>query len=91
MIKNCPVRIGVVLNINKSWGDKFILCTDGLTNMVSSDDILTIAGEASPREGCTSLVKLANQNGGEDNISIIIAEIVSIDGKPLPDEDTEGL
>lgn len=72
-------------------GDKFILCTDGLTNMVTSDDILTIAGERSPSDACKDLIELANKNGGDDNITCVIAEVAAVDDLPLADEETEGI
>ena len=50
--------------------DILIICSDGLTNMVATHDIFNLATkdfETAPRE----LVKLANQNGGTDNITVI--------------------
>ena len=51
-------------------GDTLVICSDGLTNMVSQDDIFKIATnnfETAPKE----LIDLANQNGGIDNITVI--------------------
>ena len=50
--------------------DILVICSDGLTNMVSQDEIfksVTTNFEAAPKE----LVDLANKNGGIDNITII--------------------
>lgn len=53
--------------------DTFVLCTDGLTNMVSDEEIKTIIENASsPEAACEELVNRANCNGGEDNITVII-------------------
>ncbi len=84
------VDIDVVAKTTKV-GDKFLLCSDGLTNMVTNDDILAIAGEKSPRDACNELVELANKNGGDDNVTCVIAEVAAVDNLPLADEDTEGI
>lgn len=73
---------------NVKPGDKFILCSDGLTNMISNSDILAIAGEKSPKQACQEMVELANKNGGDDNITVLVAEVVSVDTTLLPDEET---
>jgi serine/threonine protein phosphatase PrpC len=53
-------------------GDTYLLCTDGLTNMLGEDEILELAGENAPDAACEALVKSANDNGGEDNITVIV-------------------
>ena len=56
-------------------GDKILLCTDGLTNMVEDDKILDIIrSRGSIQEACESLVELANHNGGRDNITVMLIE-----------------
>lgn len=55
-------------------GDKFLLCSDGLTNMVEDETIKQIVMNNSCQEAATTLVDLANANGGRDNISVIIIE-----------------
>jgi protein phosphatase len=56
-------------------GDKFLLCSDGLTNEVSADEIGAVAATFSPEEACQYLVALANVRGGRDNITCLIAEV----------------
>ena len=57
-------------------GDVFILCSDGLTDMVPEPDILTIASAHDDlHEMCRELVQVANDNGGADNITVIIARV----------------
>jgi protein phosphatase len=54
-------------------GDSILMCTDGLTNMLDENEILelfTVAGE--PNKACDLLIEKANDNGGEDNISVIV-------------------
>jgi PPM family protein phosphatase len=53
--------------------DVFIMCTDGLTNMLGDDEIKNIIIKLNePESACNELVKMANENGGEDNITVII-------------------
>lgn len=60
--------------------DKFILCTDGLTNYVRDDEILKIAGNNPVQQAAGKLVDIANEKGGSDNITVQIAEVkVNID------------
>ncbi len=54
-------------------GDKFLLCTDGLSNMVEDDEIRDIIVERESLEDITQeLVERANYYGGSDNISVVI-------------------
>jgi len=56
--------------------DEVLLCTDGLTNMLSEDEILEIlTKEKNPQTACDTLVENANNKGGEDNITVIIGRI----------------
>ena len=60
--------------IVKEWvqGDILILCSDGLTNMVKDTQILkAFRDEDNLQESCDKLVKIANGNGGIDNITVI--------------------
>jgi protein phosphatase len=53
-------------------GDVFLLCSDGLTTMVSDEEIRTILSEArSLRQGVARLVDAANARGGRDNITAV--------------------
>ena len=57
--------------------DCVIVCSDGLTNMVSDKEILSIIrGNISrgPQSVCNALVDKANSNGGDDNISVIVIQ-----------------
>ncbi len=58
-------------------GDVFLLCSDGLTDLVSDaviEDILVVA-EGNWDYAAQHLVDLANNNGGRDNISVVIAAL----------------
>ncbi|MDH5484192.1 MAG: protein phosphatase 2C domain-containing protein [Gammaproteobacteria bacterium] len=54
-------------------GDVFLLCSDGLTNTLSDDEILAVVSGASDLQGCVDeLITRANDAGGGDNISVVL-------------------
>jgi len=54
-------------------GDRFLLCSDGLTGMVPEDQILRVVTENEKLESaCQSLIDLANERGGMDNVTAIL-------------------
>ena len=56
--------------------DYLVLCSDGLTRMVDDATLAkTIATLREPQEICASLVALANEHGGEDNITVVVARV----------------
>src|SRR5690349_12532260 len=83
--------------ISADIGDVFLLCSDGLTDMVADDEILQIV-EKSPDDldrVTKSLIAAANRGGGEDNITVVAFAIASGEDETLrmkasaePDEDT---
>jgi len=57
-------------------GGWLLVCSDGLWNNVSEKEILAVVSEAStPQEACDELIKLANDDGGDDNITVVLAQI----------------
>jgi serine/threonine protein phosphatase PrpC len=61
--------------------DHLILCSDGLSNKISADEIRDIAQqEENLASACSRLIALANERGGEDNITVIVARF---DGEEL--------
>jgi PPM family protein phosphatase len=66
--------------IGVQTGDLFLLCSDGLTDMVSQSDILELVGRNRDDidEALKALVKAANRGGGEDNITIVAFEIADV-------------
>lgn len=54
-------------------GDILLLCSDGLYSLVDDTELARMAGEAAPVECVESLVALANERGGPDNISVVLA------------------
>ena len=55
--------------------DSFVLCTDGLTNLVRDEEIFRIVQFAPATSACEALVEMANQRGGHDNITVAIARV----------------
>lgn len=58
-------------------GDTLILCTDGLTGLVSDAEIAEIAGRLAPHEAGIALIAAANEAGGHDNISVGIIRVAA--------------
>jgi hypothetical protein len=53
-------------------GDAFVLCSDGLSDLVEPNEILQIVGSAPAAQAAGQLIDLANARGGHDNISVVI-------------------
>ena len=66
-----------IREINPTSGNKFLLCTDGLSNMVKENEIKHIVSENEPKNAVEKLVALANERGGPDNITAIEVAIES--------------
>ncbi len=81
--KNIITRaIGVIDSVDIDFfevdlrkGDLILLCSDGLTNMLNDEEILKIINETGDiEESVEKLIKVANHNGGKDNITVILAD-----------------
>ncbi len=53
-------------------GDRFLLCTDGLYDLVDDEQLLATARDVHPQVACDRLITLAREAGGHDNISVAI-------------------
>src|SRR5690606_19834634 len=71
-------------------GDTFVLCSDGLSGMISDDEIREVAQNSDLVQACRRLTALANEHGGEDNITAVLVRIVEDDGRETPDARGEG-
>jgi serine/threonine protein phosphatase PrpC len=56
-------------------GDLVVICSDGLHGLVRDDEILAYVQRLRPADSVASLVQLANERGGPDNISIVVARV----------------
>jgi len=53
-------------------GDAFVLCSDGLCDLVQDEEIFAIVGSEPPAQAVGKLVDLANARGGHDNVTVIV-------------------
>ena len=56
-------------------GDTLVVCSDGLHTLVEDEEIATIASGADLDLACEQLIALANQRGGNDNITVVIGRL----------------
>ena len=84
--KNVITRaVGVEREVNIDFfdlrvrkGDKILLCSDGLSNMLEDSEICAIVKSGGDvEERARKLITAANQNGGKDNISVVLVEPLS--------------
>ncbi len=78
----------VAARLAPNRGDVVLLCSDGLSNKVLAAEMQRIVVENidSLEMACAELVKEANENGGEDNITVVIAKLT---GDDLPEPEGE--
>lgn len=63
-------------------GDRFLLCSDGLTNEVDPTTLVaTLESVEDPDAAADELVRLANEGGGRDNITCVVADVVDDGGR----------
>lgn len=73
-----PQVVVDLIDVELAAGDRLLLCSDGLSGMLTDDVIQRICmAEASPQAACDALVAAANEAGGEDNCSVILIELSS--------------
>ena len=69
-------------------GDRLLLCSDGLTEMLTNEAIAaTLRAEPDPQAACTKLVAQANDAGGRDNITVLVVRFDTTDQEPTRDCD----
>jgi serine/threonine protein phosphatase PrpC len=67
-------------------GDVILLCSDGLTTMVTDEEIVSIVRESKSLErAAKQLVKAANRRGGEDNVTVVLFALESSEPEELED------
>lgn len=75
----CPARAG----------DVYLLCSDGLTSMISEEQLTDILlGKESLDAAATELIEAANEAGGRDNITVVLFRLGEADAAAAEDSDT---
>ena len=60
-------------------GDRLLLCSDGVSNQINDEELRQIMTQSEPREACETMIALANERGGEDNETVIVADVLGED------------
>jgi protein phosphatase len=77
-----------LVNDEPQLGDVYLLCSDGLSGMLTDDQILDVVGSSGDtNEICRRLIAKANENGGEDNITALV---VRFEEAPSEEVDERG-
>lgn len=67
------VEVDVIESVPLWPGDTLLLCSDGLTSMVSEEEIRKIVAALPPEEASQALIIKAKKEGGNDNITVVLA------------------
>jgi serine/threonine protein phosphatase PrpC len=83
-----PSTSGLRVDVHCLWlhaGDTLLLCTDGLSGVASDLEIAVILQDSdSPRDACGQLVQRANELGGPENITAVVARFEAASDPPRP-------
>lgn len=64
-------------------GDRYLLCSDGLSGVVSAETIHQVLSTVpEPEQAVRQLIDLANRGGGPDNITCVVADVIDLDQQP---------
>lgn len=79
-----PEVQSAVRAFDSAASDVYLLCSDGLTDMLTDGDIETVLGAYLPelQRAADALVRAANDKGGRDNISVILARLTEAERAP---------
>jgi protein phosphatase len=62
-------------------GDRYLLCSDGLSGVVSEETLAEALKDPDPQATADRLIELALRSGGPDNVTVIVADVVDDDGR----------
>lgn len=68
-----------LFTLDLQLGDRILFCSDGLSGLVGDDDLRETLDSMGLDEAVDHLAQLANTNGGHDNITMVVAEVVEQD------------
>jgi serine/threonine protein phosphatase PrpC len=66
--------------------DTLLLCSDGLSNQVSDSELAAVLTEQEPEQAVQTLVDMANEKGGPDNITAVVARVLQLPVRPAEAE-----
>ena len=72
-----PRTLPAVQSVKAQIGDRLLLCSDGVTDYVSDDQVAQWLGIADAEEAVHELARLALEQGGRDNVTAIVADVVA--------------
>lgn len=64
-------------------GDRYLLCSDGLSGVVSAETIADTLAKGEPAHAVEALIQLALRGGGPDNVTCIVADVLDGDDRPV--------
>lgn len=65
-------------------GDRIMLCTDGLSGVLSDDELKDLLSRSDPPGAVTALVDAAIERGAPDNVTCVVADVAEVDEAPEP-------
>jgi PPM family protein phosphatase len=78
-----PELTGVKLEV----GDRYLLCSDGLSGMIPAAEMAELLAQSSPSMAAWNLIERANQYGGKDNITVFVLHVAAIEPWPEGEAD----
>jgi protein phosphatase len=67
-----------ICELNCFKGDALVICSDGLSTKVAPPEIMSVVDSRPPSQACRALVDLANERGGDDNISAVVLQVTGV-------------
>ncbi|MBI5496295.1 MAG: Stp1/IreP family PP2C-type Ser/Thr phosphatase [Deltaproteobacteria bacterium] len=68
-----------IIAVEAREGDCYLLCSDGLANLLKDEEISEISGDNFLRRAPEMLIDLANKRGGDDNVTVVVAYVDSLE------------
>ncbi|MFC4606203.1 PP2C family protein-serine/threonine phosphatase [Rhodococcus kronopolitis] len=59
--------------------DRYLLCSDGLSDVVSDETIAEVLRNDTPGDSADRLIELALRSGGPDNVTVVVADVIDVD------------
>ena len=76
-----------LINREVRVGDRYLICSDGLTGVISAEAIADTLASYDTSDAADRLIELALRGGGPDNVTVVVADVVDTGESPDPDAD----